>query len=302
LNGRDTAERARRPGRNIRRRGEELRAGSRIADAGARVTPGLLASLVSAGLGELRVRARPRIRVLVSGDELRAAGASLEPGQIHDSNGPLVTSVLERWACPPLSVERLPDREELVRAALETALADADLVISTGGASVGDRDYLPAAARALGLREVFWKVSQKPGKPLWFGVGGDPAANRRSAMLALPGNPGAVLIGLVLHVRRVLDLLEGAEPAAPQWRAGRLSGVVECDSQRERLLRMRLSFAADGTAELHRWATRTRTCSAIWRVPMCWCGWASAKAGSRPGRFCRGYRCRPDFPSGGAML
>jgi molybdopterin molybdotransferase len=131
-----------------------------------------------------------------------------------------------------------------VRDALGAALAEADLVLSAGGASVGDHDFLPGTAEALGLRRVFWKVAQKPAKPLFFGL----RDNR--VHLALPGNPGAVLISLALHVRRALDCLEGVAQPGPHWNAGRLAGPVARDGQRVRLLRMRLDHAADGTALL----------------------------------------------------
>lgn len=228
-------------GRNIRRRGEELRAGSRIADAGQRISPGLLASLINGGASHAEVHRRPRVRVLVSGDELRPAGSTLLPGQTPDSNGPLVRAMLQRWgyAAPPVS--HVADDEAQVRRALGDALQNADLVISTGGASVGDRDFLPAAAAALGLQRIFWKVAQRPGKPMYYGVGATG-----SALLALPGNPGAVLIGLLLHVRSVLDVLEGQTAPGPRWRFGRLQAPVEPDRARVRLMRMQRQDDADG--------------------------------------------------------
>jgi len=230
--------------RNIRWRGEELKADTSIAAAGQRVTPGLLAALVNAGIERLEVRRQPRIRVLITGDEIRPLGSALKTGEIHDSNGPLIGAVLQRWGYPAPRIEHVPDDAQRVRDALGTALQEAELVLSAGGASVGDHDFLPSTAEALGLRRVFWKVAQKPAKPLFFGL----RDNR--VHLALPGNPGAVLISLALHVRRVLDCLEGLDPPGPHWNPGRLAEAVERDSQRVRLLRMRLDHAADGTALL----------------------------------------------------
>ncbi len=231
--------------RNIRWRGEELKQGAPIAAPGRRVTPGLLAALVNAGVERLQVYSQPRIRVLITGDEIRPLGTPLKAGEIHDSNGPLIAAVLQRWGYPPPRIEHVRDDAQLVRDALVRALDEADLVLSAGGASVGDHDFLPATAEALGLRRVFWKVAQKPAKPLFFGL----RDNR--VHLALPGNPGAVLISLALHVRRALDCLEGLAEPGPAWNAGRLAEPVERDSQRVRLLRMRLDHAADGTALLH---------------------------------------------------
>ncbi len=230
--------------RNVRWRGEELRRGDAIASAGKRITPGLLASLVNAGQHQLRVTRQPRIHVLITGNEVRPAGTALKAGEIHDSNGPLIGAVLQRWGYPAPVIEHVRDDPFVVRHVLERACSDADLVLSAGGASVGDHDFLPATAEALGLRRVFWKVAQKPAKPLFFGV----RDNR--VHLALPGNPGAVLISLALHVRRALDCLEGAAQPGPIWHTGRLAQAVERDEQRVRLLRMQLEYSGDGTALL----------------------------------------------------
>lgn len=234
--------------RNIRWRGEELKIGAPVAEAGQRVTPGLLASLVNAGLTELSVFRRPRVRVLVTGDEVRPAGSLLARGQIPDSNGPLVRAVLDQWGYEVPAPEHVADTAEAVREALTRALADADLVLSCGGASVGDRDFVVAVAGGIGLRQVFWKVAQKPGKPMYFGLRSEGA--RQAALLALPGNPGAVLIGMIVHARRILEVMEGATDPAPHWSSGVLSEAVESDSRRARLLRMRLTHGDDGVARL----------------------------------------------------
>jgi len=231
--------------KNIRWRGEELKRGTAVAAAGQRITPGLLAALVNADLEQVQVVRQPRIRVLITGDEIRPFGAPLRTGEIHDSNGPLIGAVLQRWGYPAPCVEHVRDDPERVRDALGAALQDADLVLSAGGASVGDHDFLPGTAEALGLRRVFWKVAQKPAKPLFFGL----RDNR--VHLALPGNPGAVLISLALHVRCVLDCLEGLAEPGPHWGTGSLAEPVERDQQRVRLLRMRLEHRADGTVLLH---------------------------------------------------
>ena len=230
--------------RNIRWRGEELKAGAVIAAAGQRITPGLLASLINAGIGTVSVTRLPRIHVLITGDEIRPVGSTLKTGEIYDSNGPMIGAVLQHWGYPPPRIEHVRDDAAEVKSTLQGALAEADLVISAGGASVGDHDFLPATAEALGLRRVFWKVAQKPAKPLFFGL----RDNR--VHLALPGNPGAVLISLALHVRRALDCLEGVAIPGPAWNHARLTQPVERDSQRVRLLRMRLDHAEDGTALL----------------------------------------------------
>jgi len=234
--------------KNIRRRGEELMRGARVAVAGQRITPGLLASLINAGVTELRVHRRPRIRVLVTGDEVRPAGSTLLQGQIPDSNGPMVRAVLARWSAPAPSIEHVADTAEAVRTALARGLAEADLVISAGGASVGDRDFVIAVAEQLAVQRVFWKIAQKPGKPMFFGV--HEGNGQQSTLLALPGNPGAVLIGMAVHVQRVLELLEGIRHPAPHWASAMLEASVDTDPQRARLLRMQLRHDAEGVARL----------------------------------------------------
>jgi len=235
-------------GRNVRAQAEELAKGTVLAEAGSRIGPGLLASLVNADVATVRVHRRPRIRVFVTGDEVQPAGTALKPGEIHDSNGPLIAALLRSWGYEAPAAEHLPDDPEAVRTALARAFENADLVISAGGASVGDKDFLPAAAESLGVRRIFWKVAQKPGKPMFFGVREDGAQQR--VMLALPGNPGAVLIGMVLHARLLLSRLDGEPRPDLGWTTGVLDSAVERDSERARLVRMRLRHD-EGVARLN---------------------------------------------------
>lgn len=234
------------PGANIRWQGEEARAGTVVARTGQRLTPGLVASLLTAGVAELAVRRSPRITVLVSGDELKPAGSPLATGQIWDSNGPLVRTWLQGrgYGC---TLRHLPDDLDATRKAIGEALASSDVVISTGGVSVGEKDFIIPAAEALGVQRQFWRVAQKPGKPLYFGT----AEAGRKALLGLPGNPGAVLVGLTLHLRKLLDVLEGASTPGALFARGVLTAAVQADAQRERLLRMRLEHDAEGRALLH---------------------------------------------------
>ncbi len=231
---------------DTRLRGEELRAGAVLAATGQRLTPGLTAVLAMAGVAAVTVHRAPRIALLVTGDEVThgLAAEALQPGQIFDSNGPLLQAWFAHRRCTALAIRHVPDRLDALQQALQTALAEADLVITTGGVSVGERDYVREAAAALGVAEVFWRVAQKPGMPLYFGVRG------AQAVLGLPGNPGAVLAGLEVHAARVLALLEGEASPGPHWRIGRLAAAVKGDAQRELLLRMRVQHDAAGIARL----------------------------------------------------
>src|SRR3546814_7276117 len=119
---------------------------------------------------------------------------------------------------------------------MNEALLDCDLLLTTGGVSVGDHDLVRPVAEELGVREVFWQVAQKPGKPLYFGVRDD--AGVRRLMLGLPGNPGAVLIGLHVHVAAMLAQLHAVRDPAPQWRAGRLAAAVRADARDRKSTRL----------------------------------------------------------------
>lgn len=241
--GRMTLSAALAPGANIRWQGEELREHATLGKTGQRLTPGHLAALAAAGIADVVVTRMPRIRVLVSGDEVQPAGTPLLDGQIWDANGPLVLAWLRAQGYDA-ELRYLGDSREAVAAALEAALTETDLVITTGGVSVGDKDYIIPVAESLKVSRVFWKVAQKPGKPIYFGQRGD------RSLLGLPGNPGAVLIGLTLHVRCVLDAMEGAGTPGAVFSHGVLQQDVKADATRDCLHRMRLEIGDDGRALL----------------------------------------------------
>ncbi len=229
-----------RPGEGVRHRADEVQAGQRLATAGQVLDAGLLAALAMAGLSTLEVRRRPRIALLVSGDEVVPFGQPLRPGQIHDANGALLQAWFAERGYPEVSLEYLPDDPEVTRRRIAAALRRADLVITTGGVSVGDKDYIPAAAQSLGLHPHFWKLAQKPGKPLWFGSG------EAGMLLGIPGNPGAVWICLAIHVVHILDRLEGRSQPRPHWQAGRLAQAIRGDGTRTQWLRVQQRVTADG--------------------------------------------------------
>ncbi|AXQ28402.1 molybdopterin molybdenumtransferase MoeA [Solimonas sp. K1W22B-7] len=233
-------------GVDTRYRGEEIREGDPISPAGRRLHSGLLAALAMAGVQQVSTRPRPRVAVLVTGNEVAQPGQALAPGQIHDANGPLCHGWLAERGYPLALLRYVPDSLDAVTAALQDAAACADLVITSGGVSVGDHDHLPAAAQAAGFERVFWKVAQKPGKPIWYGM------RDNQPLLALPGNPGAVLIGLHVHVIRALQLLEGADEPAPLWREGALAVDFKADRQRDSLLRVTVGQDESGRVVLGR--------------------------------------------------
>lgn len=221
------------PETDLRRQGEELQSGAELAAAGTRLDAGRLAALAMAGVADVNAHPKARVTVLVTGDEVKPVGERLRAGQIYDANGPLVRGWLAQRGQPLVRCQAVADRFEDVCLALEQALTESDVVITTGGVSVGDRDYLPEAAERLGVTRHFWKLAQKPGKPLWFGT------REGTALIGLPGNPAAVLVGLTVHVAEVLRVLEG-DPAGPPWGYARLLEDARPDDRRDQWLRMRL--------------------------------------------------------------
>lgn len=193
-------------GSHVRSRGEDVVEGSALLEAGARLRPYDIALLAAQGVAEVSVVRRPRAAVLATGDELVDAREPLTPGKIRDCNGPALHAALSRWGVPCESLGVAPDEPAALRAALSSALDRADVLLVSGGVSVGDFDFTKSALAAAGVREVFWKVAMKPGKPLFFGTAG------AKLVFGLPGNPIAALVCLEEFVRPALEKLQGHAP------------------------------------------------------------------------------------------
>ena len=255
-------------GQDIREQGEELQKGDLLAMAGSRITPGLLGALAIAGLTQVQVHRAPRISLLTTGDEVVAGGQELRPGEVYDANSHLVTAWLHAAGYRLIVTDHLADDLEQTKRAMGEALVGSDLVITVGGVSVGERDYILAAAKSVGLEQVFWRVRQRPGKPLFFGRSGE------KLLLGLPGNPGAVFVGLLVHLRRALDLLEGVTAPQPHFLAGKLGSSLAADAKQERWLRCRVEFSPAGEAWLHplphqssHMISNLSDCTALVRIP-----------------------------------
>ncbi|MDX6495486.1 MAG: molybdopterin molybdotransferase [Gaiellales bacterium] len=231
------------PGACIRRAAEDVAAGQTLARAGDVLTPALLAAIASAGADTVEVCDRPRIAVLATGSELAAPGLPLEPGQIYESNAISIAAQAVRAGAEVTTAAMVIDDRDATEAAFAAAIADADLVVSSGGVSVGPHDYVKPALDALGVREVFWRIAHKPGKPLWFGVAGDG-----TPVFGLPGNPVSSLVCFELFVRAALVAMQGVAPR-PRPRA-RLATPVRRLAIRDHAVRCRLVPGAEGM-ELH---------------------------------------------------
>ena len=226
-------------GANIRRAGEDLRAGDVVLARGALLGPAELGVAASVGRAKLRCARRPRVALLVTGDELVQPGGALGPGQIYTSNGFALAAQLEDAGADLVLSDTVPDTAEATHAALARALETADVVIGSGGDSVGPHDHVKDALRELGVVEHFWGVSLRPGKPTWFGV------RERVLVFGLPGNPVSAMVTFQLFARPALAALQGADPAASSASAT-LDEPVRRNPRREEAVRVRLRHAEDG--------------------------------------------------------
>jgi molybdopterin molybdotransferase len=222
-----------REGDNIRDAGEDMRAGDTILKSGSTLAAAELGAAVAAGAGRLTVARRPRVQVLSTGDELKAPGEPLGPGEIHNSNGPMLVALAEHQGalCPPPG--RLPDDRAATENGLAEALESADVVIVSGGVSVGPHDHVKPALETLGVEQVFWRVALQPGKPTWFGRRGN------TLVFGLPGNPVSAVVTFALFVRPALAALQGRAPERLlESEAVLATGVRRHD--REQAIRVRL--------------------------------------------------------------
>jgi molybdopterin molybdotransferase len=223
-------------GADVRWQGEELPAGSPLCAPGTRVNSGLIGALILSGACHVKVVRQPRVRVLVTGDEITPSGLPLRLGQVPDSNGPLISAALTQWGVDSIVVDYVPDRPDDVARALRAAFDDADLVISSGGVSVGDFDFIPSIAESIGCERILWNVAQRPGGPLYV------ARRNGIHLFGLPGNPAAVLVNMHVYVRLALDALATSSPAL-RWQRGK--GPEPFRGVREKTLWLRCLAGTD---------------------------------------------------------
>jgi len=223
----------------VREAGEDVRAGQVILRRGTEIGPAELGVAASLGRAALRCARRPRVVILVTGDELAEPGEPLAPGSIYSSNGPALAGQVSRAGGALLRRQAVPDTAEATYAALGKGLDDADVLIVSGGVSVGPHDHVKPALRELGVAERFWGVALKPGKPTWFG------ASDAKLVFGLPGNPVSAMVTFQLFARPALAALQGADPEATTGEAV-LDRAIPCSPRREQAVRCRLTARADG--------------------------------------------------------
>lgn len=220
-------------GANIRLEGEEVVAGAMLAAAGTCVTPAEIGLLATFGIASALVRRQPRVALVTVGDELRLPGEEIEPLAIYNSNLALLSTCLESAGAEVVETRQLRDDRQAIREALASAIEKSDMVITAGGISTGEFDFMHEALDALGVEQRFWKVAQKPGKPLYFG-----STASGKLVFALPGNPVSALVCLLEFALPALALMQGATPA-PKFTAT-LDEPFPADRKRYRFLFGRL--------------------------------------------------------------
>ena len=224
---------------HIRPRGGDVRAGDLVAEAGVRLGSAQIGALAAAGVAEICCGRRPRVAVLATGSELRSPGGSLAPGEIFESNRPMIAAALSPMGADVEVLPAVADDEDAHRAALERGL-EADVLVTSGGVSMGPHDLVRRIAAELGVEEVFWGVAVKPGKPLSFGVRGD------TLVFGLPGNPVSSLVASYVFVGPALLALQGAAEPGPTYGVGRTRTSLVRNAHRDEFVRARRTLDEAG--------------------------------------------------------
>jgi molybdopterin molybdotransferase len=252
-------------GQWIRRRGEDVQHGAEVLAAGTRLTPAAMGLAASVGASRLTVRRRPRVALFSTGDELVMPGESLKPGAIYNSNRFTLRGLLQAAGCEVTDLGIVPDRLDATRDALRRAAAGNDLILTSGGVSVGEEDHIKPAVKAEGWLEA-WAVAMKPGKPLVFGAvrRGDGESDDRGEALfmGLPGNPVSSFVTFLLAVAPVLRALQGCAEAMPL--AVRVRADFDWPHPDKRREFLRARFNAQGGVELFPNQSSGVLTSAVW--------------------------------------
>lgn len=229
----------------IRAAGSDVRQGTVTLARGTRMSAVHIGTAAALGLGRLLCGRPPSVAVLATGSELRQPGDTLAAGQIYNSNAPMLASALATAGASVTLLAAAADTQTEHREAVALAL-EHDVMVSTGGVSVGGHDLVREVMAELGVHELFWRVAMKPGKPLSFGVRTQPDG-RRTLVFGVPGNPVSALVCFELFVRPAVAALQGARDPGPHYAPGTLASSIRRDPGRDQLIRVRR--AAGGALE-----------------------------------------------------
>jgi molybdopterin molybdotransferase len=222
-------------GENVRERGLDFRAGDVLLRRGRRLSPRDVAVLASADFAQLDVARKPRIAVVATGDELTRPGEPRAPGGIVASSTYAIQAMVREWGGDPIDLGIIPDRiEELAR--LPAATREMDLIITLGGASVGDHDLIQKALAPHGFTLDFWKIAMRPGKPLIFG------RLNAAPLIGLPGNPVSSMVCAIIFVRPAISAMLGA-PSTSLIRTARLAAPLKANGRRQDYIRAKLKVS-----------------------------------------------------------
>ena len=217
-------------GQHVRPRGGDVREGDVVVEAGTQLGPAQIGALAASGIAEVTCSALPRVAVLATGSELRVAGEALAAGQIYESNRAMLAATLARIGADVDALPIVEDDESAHRAAIARGL-DADVLVTSGGVSMGEHDLVRRVESELGVREIFWGVAVKPGKPLSFG------ARDGTLVFGLPGNPVSSLVGAFVFVATGLRALQGANDARPRYVQGVAAAAFRRNVHRDEFVR-----------------------------------------------------------------
>jgi molybdopterin molybdotransferase len=226
------------PGASLRPVGGDLRAGDLVVPAGLRLNAARIGAVAAAGVASVACARRPRVVLLATGSELVQPGEPLGPGQIYESNTLMLAAALAASGAEVVSAPAVRDDETALREAIEGGL-EADVLVTSGGVSVGEHDLVRAVEQELGVQEVFWRVAIKPGKPVSFGTRGE------TLVFGLPGNPVSALVGAELFVKPALRALQGIAEPLPLFESGRLTAALRQNAERDEFVRARTRVTGD---------------------------------------------------------
>jgi len=225
------------PFENVRVRGEDVKRGTALIKAGEVLTSSKLSLLAALGIGEISVGKRPTVALLATGSELRETGQPLEAGQIHESNRLTLATLAQLAGSVPCVLPLVPDTPPSTRSALETAFSRSDIVVTSGGVSVGEMDFVKSAFEDIGGRLEFWRVAMRPGKPFVFGRVAD------KFLFGLPGNPVSAFVTFLLLVRPALLRWQGAFEVGLPSHPGLLAEPFANPGERRHFMRVRFDAA-----------------------------------------------------------
>jgi molybdopterin molybdotransferase len=231
------------PGAFVRPAGQDFAAHARLLSPGVRLDPWRLALAAAAGRAHLQVSRRPGVAIISTGDELASPGDAPGPRQIFDSAGPAIAALATLWGAAPVARLSVEDRVQAITQA--ATRAGGDLLITIGGASVGDHDLVKPALNELGLRMMVASIAIRPGKPTWFGALADGRL-----VLGLPGNPASAMVCAELFLRPLLMAMQGADPT-PRRAWARLAEPLKANGDREHWMRARLADDGLGASVAH---------------------------------------------------